>query len=89
MERPDGGIGRHTGLKIRAVIGEKDQAGQSFLTKPPFFLSFSIRHILHILHKPLYPTSFIQRNVYRVFTRNPAKTETVSVAPGGGLDSDT
>jgi len=55
VERPDGGIGRHTGLKIRAVPQEKKEAAQWFLSNSPFLLSFPIRHILHVRHKPRYP----------------------------------
>ena len=38
--RPDGGIGRHTGLKIPVVPEEKKEADQWFLSKSPFFISF-------------------------------------------------
>jgi hypothetical protein len=40
MDCPDGGIGRHTGLKIRAVPEEKNEADQSFLSNSPYFILF-------------------------------------------------
>ena len=59
---PDGGIGRHTGLKIRALPKKKNQPPQRFLTKSLFSLPFcNPSHSAHSA-QARYPVSFLQEN---------------------------